>query len=389
MPRTTKFKPQKNKNGGWELNVPASYSPSGKRSRPQFETKKLAELEAQRLKQQKLQWGSQGASIRADLAADAERAVAILAPFGITLVAAANSYAEKMQVKSLSVTFAVLWTYFAETREAKSDSHNATIRKVDNKLIPIIGHILVCDLKHSVLRDAIRSQWPTPHGFNLIRRTVSPAFNLAIKERWAAENPCNRIEPIDTGSVIIKTLSLSQCRQLFGAFEDYRKDESVPVNLRVDCRKALAAFAVMTFGGVRPKETTRLEWRDIDMIEGTVKVSSQKAKTNRSRYFEMSDTLKKWLSTVPLEERVGDLCPPNWKRIYQAVRKVVGIGNDKDILRKSFVTFHLAAYADVKETRAIIGHETGDVLFQNYRGLATRKEGEAFFEILPDNDLLN
>ena len=114
-----------------------------------------------------------------------------------------------------------------------------------------------------------------------------------------------------------------------------------------------------------------------------MKVSNQKAKTDLSRYFEMPDTLKEWLSCVPLEDRIGRVCPPNWKRIYQAVRRVAGIGADKDILRKSFVTYHLAAYHDVNKTRSIIGHETGDVLFQHYRGLATRKEGNAFFEILP------
>jgi integrase len=386
MSRITQFKPKKNKNEKWELNVPASFSPTGKRLRLQFKTKKLAELEAQRLKRQKLKWGSEGGNIRADLAADAEKASAILAPFGITIVAAAKHYEEEMKNKSSSKTFAELWKFFSETREVKSDAHKATIRKVDNKLTPIIGHILVCDLKHSHLRKVIKCQWPTPHGFNLIRRTVSPAFNLAIQEEWASENPCKRIEPIDTGRVTIKTLNLSQCCQLFESFNDYRKDESLPVNLRVDCRGALAAFAVMTFGGVRPHETERLEWRDVDMIEGTVKVSSQKAKTNRSRYFEMPDTLLAWLSCVPLKERDGDLCPPNWKRIYQAVRKVVGIGTDKDILRKSFVTFHLAAYKEINKTRAIIGHEVGDVVFQHYRGLATRKDGEAFFEILPNRD---
>ena len=383
MPRSATLKPRKNNTGKWELNIPADYSPTGKRSRVIFKTKKLADLEAERLKSQKLRWGSEGRSIQADTAADAKKAAAILAPYGVTLVEVAKQYVEEMKARSESKTFSEMWKYFDETRETKSDAHRRTISQIEDKLSLSIGDKLVCDLKHTELRKAIRAKWKTPHGFNLILRTISPAFNLAVKEGWLLVNPCTRIETIDTGRVTIKALDLGQCRKLFVSCKDYREDKAMPQNLRVDCRKAFAAFAVMTFGGVRPQETERLEWDDIDMVEGTLKVSNQKAKTDRSRYFEMSDTLKEWLSCVPLEDRIGHVCPPNWKRIYQAVRRVAGIGADKDILRKSFVTYHLAAYHDVNKTRSIIGHETGDVLFQHYRGLATRKEGNAFFEILP------
>jgi hypothetical protein len=81
-----------------------------------FKTKKLADLEAERLKSQKLRWGSEGRSILADTAADAKKATAILAPFGVTLVEVANRYAEEMKARSESKTFSEILPTSGETQ---------------------------------------------------------------------------------------------------------------------------------------------------------------------------------------------------------------------------------------------------------------------------------
>lgn len=166
---------------------------------------------------------------------------------------------------------------------------------------------------------------------------------------------------------------------------DFRgRGEDWPDYLKVDASGAGAALALMLFAGVRPAEVTRLDWQNVNLEDGTVFIPSQKAKTDRSRYFEMPDTLRAWLEVVPASERTGPICPPNWKKVWQGIRREAGIADGQDQLRKSFASYHLAAFADVKLTREIMGHEVGDVLFTNYRGLVTKADALSFWQIMPE-----
>jgi hypothetical protein len=61
-------------------------------------------------------------------------------------------------------------------------------------------------------------------------------------------------------------------------------------------------------------------------------------------------------------------------------------------MRHSFGTYHYALHGDATKTAKELGHKEGDqVLFDHYRALATKAQGEAYFGILPGkqaNDVL-
>lgn len=389
MAKQIRLEPVKISTGKWRLNVPAAVSPSGKRQRLFFESERLAKLEAHRLRDMAGRWGSEGRKIPATLAQDAAKAAEILKGEEVSLTMLARRYVEQKAKQEASVTFSELWQAFEESRELKSDSHRRAITNIGNKLEVHIGDLLVCDITGPSLSAAIRAEFPTAHGFNLAVRTASPAFNMAIKRGWATANPCAAIDKVDTRRRAVSVLSLNEARKLMSAAKDYRKVEAMPELLRVDCRGSEAALAVMLFAGVRPTEATRLDWQDIDLEEGTILVSNLKAKTDRSRYFQMPATLRSWLEAFPPTERIGPIVPAGWRRKWQAIRKAVGIDEERDQLRKSFASYHLAHYAKVNLTRSIMGHESGDVLFQHYRGIVKPKDAAAFWEILPGGDVVN
>lgn len=385
MARVSKLKPTQLDDGNWRLNIPASFSESGTRQRLFFKTKKLAELEAERLKSMANLWGSTGRKIKASTAEDAAKATDILKGHDVSLAYLATRYVEDMAKLSRSKTFAEAWTLFEDTREQKSDEHKRTLARIGRKLTASIGKKMICDITHEQLEKALNKDFGSPHTFNLALRSASPAFNMAVTKGWAKENVCKRIEKIDTGrKKAVASLTLNQCRKVISACKDYRGDKSLHENLQVNCDAALPAIAIMLFAGVRPVETTRLDWENVDLDEGTILISNQKAKTDRSRFFDMPDTLKAWLELTPKHERIGSVCPPNWKRIIQAVRKKSGIGESgNDQLRKTFATMHLAHFKDVNLTRSIMGHESGDVIFTNYRGIVKPKTAAEFWSILP------
>lgn len=373
-------------NGAWRVTVPPSKSSTGKKQRLKFKTKKAAELEIERIKSDATRWGTEGTKVSASLAEDAARAAEILDGHDTTLSALAQAYVEAEAAKKKSKSFAEVWTIFEDSRELKSADHKRTLSSLGKKLATHIGNKLVCEIKHDQLRKALKEEYKSGHGFNLALRSVSPAFNMAIREGWMIANPCKRIEKVDTGrSGEVSVLTLNQCRKLLSACKDYRKDETINENYRVDARGALPAVALMLFAGVRPTETTRLDWEQVDLEENTIFISNKKAKTDRSRFFTIPDTLKEWLELTPKEDRVGSICPANWKRKIQVIRKKTGISDDRDQLRKTFATMHLAHFKDVNITRSIIGHEHGDVLFTNYRAATKPKTASEFWSIRPNS----
>lgn len=387
MPRRAKLPIRKDPaSGRWCYDLPPSMSETGKRQRKFFEVKDLADDERREDLLRVKEYGIQGRLMPPAQAQDASRALELLRPYDVSLYQAARFYHEAQEKLAASMPFADVWTRFLESRENKSDAHTNRLEQIGRKLVPLLGKRLICSVDHESLRGILRDCYPTASGFNLALRSVSPAFNLAVSEGWASENPCQRIQKIDTGRRAIEVLKLEQCRALFRVCKDYREDESLKEYRRVDCRKAQGALALMLFAGVRPQETSRLEWEDIDLAEGTVLVRNTKAKTDRSRYFKMPEVLKAWLDEVPLEDRNGSVVPSNWKRIYSVIREKAGISEMQDVMRKTFATAHLAAYGDVNKTRSIMGHEVGDVIFTHYRGLMRPKEAKEFWKLYPGTE---
>lgn len=387
MPRTTKLPISQTSTGSWRYDLPAPLSPTGKRQRKTFETKMLAEISRQADLERNRIYGTEAYMLKASQAADAVKAIEILEPYEKTLTDAARFYSEWRTQQASSKAFAEVWLERVEALTGRSCSYLRTVEHVGSKLLPEFGKKLVCNITHDELRTVLNQAYPTAHGFNAALRTLAPAFKLAVTEGWATENPCDRIRKKQTGRHEIKILTLSQCRKVMSSAIDYRTREDFPDFVRVDARGAVPALALMLFAGVRPGgEITRLEWDDIDLEAGTVFVSNRKAKTDRSRHFTLPDTCKAWLEQTPVIDRTGKITPPNWKRCWQAIRRNAGISDLQDGLRKTFASCHLQHFGDVNLTRSIMGHEQGDVLFTNYRGLIKPANAAAFWQILPTGD---
>lgn len=376
--------------GKWKINVPADKSDTGKRQRLYYESKREADMEAERIKGMANKWGSEGRKIRADLATDAAKAEDLLKEAGldITLTSLATQHIEAHRLRSQSVDFATAWEHFRASRSMKSVEHLRALDRIGEKLVGEIGKMNLRDLDKNQIEAAIQKSYPTSHAFNLALRSVSPLFKLAMRQEpvWIDHNPCSLIDMRDTGRAgPVTVLTVQECRELIKACKDWSKDETINANWQVDASDALLAVVIQLFSGVRPKEVTRLVWEDIDLDEGTIFISNQKAKVDRSREISMPDTLLTWLKhCAPEEPRTGRVCPSNWKRKIQIVRKKAGIATTgKDQLRKSFASYHLQAFGDVNATRAIMGHETDDVLFTNYRNAVRKKAALQFWQITP------
>lgn len=51
--------------------------------------------------------------------------------------------------------------------------------------------------------------------------------------------------------------------------------------------------------------------------------------------------------------------------------------------RHSFTSYHLAMFEDAPKTSMQLGHRIPDVLYDHYRGLATKRNAEKYWDIQP------
>jgi hypothetical protein len=227
MSKPARLPIRKSASGRWCYDLPPGLSETGRRQRKTFKSQtKAKQAREADLKRNDL-YGAEGRMITASLAQDAVKASKLLAAYDVSLYEVAQDYAQRMERDMASKPFSDLWDFFCESRANKSDIYNRTLNQIGEKLRPLIGKQLVSRIDHGTLRTAIRKSYPTAFGFNLALRSVSAAFNVAVREGWTSTNPCKRIAKIDTGRKEIEILDLEQCRKLFELCKDYRKEKKL------------------------------------------------------------------------------------------------------------------------------------------------------------------
>jgi integrase len=164
----------------------------------------------------------------------------------------------------------------------------------------------------------------------------------------------------------------------------------------VECQRILAgagryrsAIALALFAGLRPDEIAgrgkqRMKWEQIDVVDKTVRVPPEIAKTRTARVLEeLPATLWNWL-----QPGQGNISPGRSRQIANLCARLAGYGPDRpwphDVLRHTFATFAVAATADPGRVALWLGHEGNPtMLHRHYRGLTTRAEAEKFWALRP------
>ena len=142
-------------------------------------------------------------------------------------------------------------------------------------------------------------------------------------------------------------------------------------------------IAIRGQSGVRLKEIKRLDWQDIWRVHDHIEIKKVKAKTRSRRLVEMCPALAAWLEsyrshTGPVWAGTLD----HYHDLFEELREELEIPARQNGLRHSFCTYHFALHSNENLTAAQAGNSPGEV-HGSYKGLATRKEAEAWFGVAP------
>ena len=233
------------------------------------------------------------------------------------------------------------------------------------------GHA-VCDLSNQHL-DAFFQGMPdaSPKARNHHRAGIKQFIQWSVRNDYLA--PSNRLLEAD---------SLRMEHANNGDIGIYTPNEfRALLETAEDSLKPLIAIGGLC--GLRTAELLRLEWEDVWRVEGHIEISQTKSKTRLRRLVAICPALAEWLR--PYHSYSGKL----WKLSENCFHarcaemcKAAGVKRKDNGLRHAFCSFHFALHANENQTAQQAGNSPA-MVHQHYKGLATKAEGEAWFNVQP------
>ncbi len=147
---------------------------------------------------------------------------------------------------------------------------------------------------------------------------------------------------------------------------------------------ARPALVLGLFVGLRSAEICRLSWRDVDLGAGHVVIAGTEAKTGSRRLAPIPANAAEWLRPLTGAPD-APIYAGDATQLARAVSEACRTSGTRRIAngaRHSAITFAVALTGDVARVALEAGNSQ-QMVHTHYRGLATKTDARAFFEIRP------
>jgi len=292
---------------------------------------------------------------------------------GVPLIEAAQFYAKHhgRGLKRKSVTAAV-----NEMIQAKKEKGVSALYLADLRYrLGVFKDAFRCDVS-AIAPDDVAAWFDalklSPRSHNNFLRTLRTFFAYAQRHDWLSKE-------VDLLSRVERRREKPSPVEIFSPRElaDLLKHPSPQIAPCI----ALGAFA-----GLRAEEIMRLEWADVERRPGFIEVAAHKAKTATRRIVPVSDNLAKWLAIAPRNEGVY-VWPRSKAWFFEALRAAANgarVDWKQNALRHSYISYRLAEIQDVNRV-ALEAGTSPQMIFRNYRELATPEQARNWFAIAPES----
>jgi site-specific recombinase XerD len=263
--------------------------------------------------------------------------------------------------------------YLAFKESRVRSNTNGQSKQTLNRFAEFIGtDSPVCEVTHqAVVRylDSLRAadgvNAASNKYWNNTRQVLHTFFGWTTEraQGFTAHNCVADIHPKKKEHKEIKTLSAKQAAKLMAHVATE------------DSGKYARHFALALFAGIRPEgELSKLEERDIDLVNGVIKIRPDVSKVHRSRQITIQPNLREWLV------RFADSPLAITEHAYRKVKATHAKGHD--VLRHTFCSNHLQMSGTFAET-AIESGNSEQILKDHYVNRTTKTEADKFWAIKP------
>lgn len=271
-----------------------------------------------------------------------------------------------------------------------------TFKIMSERVVEEFGETLARDLTLAEVKAWLGDLELAPRTIKNYLNCLSEVLRYSVDREYAADNVLDRLTNGDR-------------KELYGTEGEKEPEILTPSEAERLLNTALqhpeldllGAITLGLFCGLRTEEIKKLKWADVRIDESFVTVGGSVAKKRRIRNVALNATAIKWLTCC--KDRTGQLTRSNsfsdyhkrFTRLLKLAKFTETFTNDKgqvkerviwkkNAMRHSFGTYHFALHGDSIRTSNELGHRQGDnVLFAHYRALATKKQAESYFGIVP------
>jgi integrase len=241
-------------------------------------------------------------------------------------------------------------------------------------MAPVFNHRKLSEITAAELQAFLRERSIGPVSWNNWRRNLRIFFNFCAKEpnHWVRSNPADAIAHKKVNEEEVTILAVDQARSVLrGALQH--------------CARQIPWLALGMFCGLRREEADQAQWQDIDWELGVIRVRSTKVRSASSRYVQLTEAAKEFLSLFKAESgpigtnkfaRRSDL-----KKLSQAT----GVDCVSNVYRHSFGSYYLAMHQDQAATMFQMGHQSAKTFVDWYRRPIPGIVAHAFWAIRPEN----
>lgn len=379
----------------WYINIPARYSPSGKRERRFFKTEKaakdFAKTERIRIEREGLRSGAEITAAQREVAAAAFRLLGDQPPQ--TLLEIVEAWVSQRRIAAASAPLRdVLDRYEARGRKVRARS--GAVRwvpfrpsylqqfKYAKRHVESLQDLMVADITAAQIEAQLAGCSPAYCIANL--RALRAVFEYAVEEGLAAKNPI--------------TKKMIEGRGAVASADD---DVETPILTIDDTKRLLSTaakqnpeylpyLALSLFGGIRPDltygELIKMDWSMIRMDEKLVIIPAKISKTRAQRIVHMEDNLVQWLRYYLAKHgKAEGVIVPSTGLIgrMRALREAAGIEWKQDIARHSFGSYFMSHFENLTRCIENMGHQGSTMLFKHYKTAVPKAVAAKYWKITP------
>ena len=206
------------------------------------------------------------------------------------------------------------------------------------------------------------------HGLNRTNqiRYLRGFFRWCVKSSYLGADPTAPLSTPKVDQKLPEVLTVEQGRALLEAAEAHDPD-------------ICAYIALGCFAGIRVAELRQIRWDDIGAEH--VHIRPAVAKIRQQRYVDITQNCRLWMGSYVGS---GEVAPDDVSKRMKRLREKAGIVTwPRNGMRHSFATYHLALHQNAPKTAHQLGHTNVNMLYNHYRNLANKKQGDEWFDICP------
>jgi integrase len=277
----------------------------------------------------------------------------------------------------------VAYTAWLETTTELRDLTKNHLRSRLTHFVRNTGNVRVTDVLPEHIEHYLAQQNVSANTKDGYCRALSSFFTWCLKGKrhWCVNNPCYAVEIEGLTSDDDREpeiLPLRDCEALLRAAEKFEQGKLVPY------------LALCLFGGLRPFETARLTWDQVNLMDGEIRLKGTQTKTGKGRIVVICQTLKAWLSRY---RKSGEIYRSTYDLELKALRASVGYGPKTaenphlkpwvpDVLRHTAISHYFRKTGSYGQTAEQFGNSEA-IIKKHYQGRVSSGDTRKFYALRP------